>query len=36
MDYIEKMTIDTQDTGRSQIKKQQTLHTTIRKKTPIT
>jgi hypothetical protein len=32
MDNIEKMTIDTQDTGISQIKQQQTLHTTIRKK----
>jgi hypothetical protein len=28
MDNIEKMTIDTQDTGISQIKQQQTLHTT--------
>ena len=36
MDNIEKMTIDTQDTGICQIKQQQTLHTTIRKKTPIT
>jgi hypothetical protein len=26
MDNIEKMTIDTQDTGISQIKQQQTLH----------
>jgi hypothetical protein len=32
MDYIEKMTIDTQDTWIRQIKQQQTLHTTIRKK----
>ena len=32
MDNIGKMTIDTQDTGISQIKQQQTLHTIIRKK----